>query len=204
MYRRFLLATVLSLLTVTLAPTIPATAGSDPIAFINNLGNQLQVVARNPSASERLAGFRHMFQENFDIPGLGRFVLGRFAQVLSPVEQQQFLELFETYVVYKYSDRLSDLAANGSIPRATGSRLDADGAIVSSEVISSQAVQPIKVDWHLSSRDGVYRISDVFIDGLSMAFEGRSALEGVVERNGGRPQAILAVMRQQCASVASR
>jgi hypothetical protein len=37
-----------------------------------------------------------------------------------------------------------------------------------------------------------------------MAANGRSQLEGVVERNGGRPQAILAVMRQQIAGASAR
>jgi len=204
MLRRCFLTTVVAFITGTLVPAIPAKAGSDPAAFINNLGDQFQIVARNPSAAQRLAGFRQLFRESFDVPGLGRFVLGRFTRILNPLEQQEFLALFETYVVYTYSDRLSDLAANGGIPRVTTSRLDTDGAIVSSEVIRNYAVQPVKVDWRLTWRDGVYRISDVVIDGLSMAVNGRSELEGVVERNGGRPQAILAVMRQQCASAAPR
>jgi phospholipid transport system substrate-binding protein len=203
MLRRSLLTTVVVLVTGILAPTIPATAGSDPVAFINNLGNQFQIVARNPSAAQRLAGFRQLFREDFDIPGLGRFVLGRFARLLDPLEQQEFLTLFETYVVYAYSDRLSDFAADGGgVPRVTGSRLDAAGTMVSSEVFRGHTVQPIKVDWRLTWHDGAYKISDVIIDGLSMAVNGRSKLEGVVEKNGGRPQAILAVMRQECASAA--
>ena len=62
---------------------------------------------------------------------------------------------------------------------------------------------PIRVDWRLSGRDGMYKISDVIIDGLSMGASGRSQLEGVVQRNGGRPQAILAVMQQQTASASA-
>jgi ABC-type transporter MlaC component len=50
----------------------------------------------------------------------------------------------------------------------------------------------------------MYKISDVVIEGLSMAANGRSEFNGVVERNGGRAQAILAVMRQQIASASSR
>ena len=204
MLRRSLLITAVVLVTGTLAPRIPAAAGSDPATFINNLGNQFQIVARNPSRAEKIAGFRQLFRENFDIPGLGRFVLGRFVQVLNPSEQQEFLALFDSYVVYTYSDRLSVFAADGGAPRVTGSRLDADGAIVSSEVICNRTVRPIKVDWRLTWHDGAYKISDVIINGLSMAVTGRTDLEGVAERNGERPQAILAVMRQETANAALR
>ena len=91
--RRSLLTAAVVLIAGVLAPTIPATAGSDPTAFINNLGNQFQIVARNPAAEQRLAGFRQLFREDFDVPGLGRFVLGRFVRVLNPLEQQEFLGL---------------------------------------------------------------------------------------------------------------
>jgi ABC-type transporter MlaC component len=74
-----------------------------------------------------------LFHEDFDVPSLGRFVLGRLSQIMTEQEQQEFLGLFENYVVATYSDRLSEYVANGAVPRVIGSRLDPDGAIVSSE-----------------------------------------------------------------------
>jgi ABC-type transporter MlaC component len=56
----------------------------------------------------------------------------------------------------------------------------------------------------MTAQNGSYKVSDIVIDGLSMAANGRSQLEGVVERNGGRAQAILAVMRQQIAGASFR
>jgi ABC-type transporter MlaC component len=67
----------------------PALAGTDPTLFISNLGNQLQTVARQPSPVQRQPGFRQLFEEDFDVPGISRFVLGRFSRVLTPSEQQQ-------------------------------------------------------------------------------------------------------------------
>ena len=181
-------------------------------AFIDNLGRQLQVVSSCNSHEQKLAGFRELFREDFDIPGLGRFVLGRFWRVFTPLEQQEFLALFENFVVLTYSQRLLEYTDGGGGLRAIGSRVDPDGAIVSSEITREAGpwagrgpgLQPIRVDWRLTGRDGVYKINDVIIDGLSMAANGRSQLEGVVERNGGRAQAILAVMRQQIASAPAR
>src|SRR5271168_3860337 len=170
MLRRTFLTATMVLFTGALAPSIPAGAGTDPAAFINNLSNQLQAVTSGTSPEQRLAGFHKLFREDFDVPGLGRFVLGRFWRIFTPSEQQEFLGLFENYVVLSYSERLLEYAGDGGGLRVTGSRPDPDGAIVSSEITRGsgrlQTVQPIKVDWRLSGRDGLYKISDVIIDGL--------------------------------------
>ena len=104
MMRRTLLTTAVVLITGAFAPApaIPAGAGGDPATFINNLSNQVHVLVRNTSPEQKLAGFRELFREYFDVPGLGRFVLGRFWRVLTPSEQQEFLRLFENYVVHTY------------------------------------------------------------------------------------------------------
>jgi len=197
---------------ITAAPLNPGAAGADPGMFINNLGKQLRVVSSCTSQEQKLAGFRELFRENFDVPGLSRFVLGRFWGMFTSSEQQEFVGLFENLVVFTYSERLLEYADGGGGLRAIGSRPEPDGAIVSSELTREAdawagrgpTFHPIRVDWRLSARDGIYKITDVIIDGLSMAANGRSQLEGVVQRNGGRPQAILAVMRQQTASTSGR
>jgi phospholipid transport system substrate-binding protein len=198
MLRRSLLTTAVILIAGVSAPTLPAQADTDPAAFINNLGSQLQMVAVIPSPEQRRAEFRRLFHDDFDVPALGRFVLGRVARILTPPQQQEFLALFENYVVATYSERLTGYVAGGVVPKVIGSRLDPSGAIVSSEFVRAGNSGAIRVDWRLSrERDGAYRISDIVIDGLSMAVNGRSELEGVAERNGEQPQAILAIMRQE-------
>ena len=91
MLRRSLLTTAVVSLAGALTPTIPAKAGTDPVAFVNNLTTQLEMVAGNPSPEQRRAGFRQLFHEDFDCPRLGRFVLGRFSRILSPSERKEFL-----------------------------------------------------------------------------------------------------------------
>ena len=88
---RSLLTTVVVLIIEAFAATFPVVAGTGPAAFIDNLGRQLRVVSSCNSHEQKLAGFRELFREDFDIPGLGRFVLGRFWRVFAPLEQQEFL-----------------------------------------------------------------------------------------------------------------
>jgi hypothetical protein len=72
------------ILTEPTAIHMSSSAGMDPASFINNLGNQLQAVTRSASTQQRLAGFEELFHASFDIPGLGRFVLGRFWRAFTP------------------------------------------------------------------------------------------------------------------------
>ena len=212
MLRPSILIALVVLITVGVAPENPGAAGTDPLTFINNLGQQLVAVSSSASPDRKLAGFRELFLQDFDVPGVGRFVLGRFWWVFTPSEQQEFLGLFENFVVLTYSARLLEYTGGGGGLRVLSSRPEPDGVIVSTEIVRESgtspthgpAINPIRIDWRVSARDGIFKISDVIIDGLSMAANGRSQLEGVVERNGGRPQVILPVMRQQIASLYTR
>jgi phospholipid transport system substrate-binding protein len=151
--------------------------------------------------------FHRLLHENFDIDSLGRFVLGRFSRIMTPAEQQEFLGLFESFVVVTYSDRLTEYVSGGGAPRVIGSRPDPDGVIVSCVFgagSGSSSPGAIRVDWRLHKHHSKYKIRDIIIDGVSMAANGRSQLEGVAQRNGGQPQAILAVMRQETANALLR
>jgi len=200
MLRRPLL-TIAALL-IASAASLPVEARVDPAAFVDNLGRQLVVVVANPSKEARRAEFRRLFHKEFDVHRLSWFVLGRISRTMTPPERQQFLELFENYVVASYSDRLSDYVAGGGAPRVIGSRPDSDGVTVSSEF--SPGSGAIRVDWRLRPHQHAYKITDIIIDGVSMAASGRSELEGVAERNGWQPEAILEVMRQETANALLR
>ncbi|MBV8131126.1 MAG: ABC transporter substrate-binding protein [Alphaproteobacteria bacterium] len=59
----------------------------------------------------------------------------------------------------------------GEALKVTGSRLDPQGVIMTSEIVCPEGGPPIKVDWRLETRDGLYKISDVIIDGVSMGHQ---------------------------------
>jgi phospholipid transport system substrate-binding protein len=195
------LLTIAALL-ITSAVACPAVARMDPAAFVNNLRNQLVVVVGNPSKEARQAEFRRLFHKEFDVHRLGWFVLGRISRTMTPQQRQDFLALFDAFVVATYSERLSDYVAGSGAPRVIGSRADPDGVIVTSEFGGRSG--EVRVDWRLRPHEHAYKITDIMIDGVSMAADGRSELEGVAERNGWQPEAILAVMRQETANALLR
>ena len=93
--RRFFPAIGALLLLTGLLTAVPQTAGAqDARAFVANLGNQaIQVLGPSVSPAQRVARFRQLFQNDFDVPGIGQFVLGRYWRTASPQEQQDDITL---------------------------------------------------------------------------------------------------------------
>jgi phospholipid transport system substrate-binding protein len=211
MLRRFFFASVVGLIATAALPNVPNAAAADPSAFIDDLDAQLQHLIRDTSPDQRFVRFRQIFRADFDVPGIARFVLGPYWRLASPAQQQEFLALFENYIVQTFSGRLSQYAESGDAPRVTGSRLDPEGAVVSSQINLANGggpragghgptVLPIRVDWHLTAQNGSYKINDVVVDGISMAVTQRSEFTSAIERQGGQVQALLATLHQQTPS----
>jgi phospholipid transport system substrate-binding protein len=151
--------------------------------------------------AQKQAFFHQLLQRDFDVPGIARFVLGPYWRVASEPEKQEFSSLFEDYIVRVYSERFAQY--RGEALRLTGSRSDPEGAIVTSEIVRPPGAPPIKVDWRLSTRDGLYKISDVIIDGVSMQVSERSQFASGIQRSGGQVQSLLAMMREKAAAPTS-
>jgi len=203
MMRRSLLTAAFVMLAGALAPAIPAAAAADPTAVISNLGSRaLEVLGKNAPQSQRVARFRELLREDFDVPEISRFVLGRYWNVATEEQRAEFLKLFEEYIALAYSTRLAEYT--GETFKVTGSRPDADGAVVSSQILRPAGAAPVKVDWRLIGRNGAYKISDVSVDGISMAVTQRSEFASVIQHNGGQVQGLITMLREKTGGSASR
>ena len=196
MLRRSILLAGLMFLPGALAPAIPAAAAADPAAMISNLGSRaLEVLGKGANQSQRVERFRELLRQDFDVPGIARFVLGRYWNTASEEQRTEYVKVFEDYIAMAYATRLGEYT--GETFKVTGSRPDADGAIVSSQIVRPSGAAPVKVDWRLTGRDGKYKISDVSVDGISMAVTQRSEFASVIQHNGGQVQGLITMLRQR-------
>ena len=200
MRRSFLTGLFVLFATISMAAP-PVVNPADAVAFMNTLWDRAGEVLNNRSdPTVREARFRDLFHTDFDCPGIARFVLGRYWRAASQEEQQEFVKLFEDYVVFVYTARLSNFG--GEALKVRGSRSDGDGVIVSTDVISPGAASPMKIDWRLVTDNGRYKISDVIVEGISMMTTQRSEFASIVQRNGGQVRGLIAMMREKTASAA--
>ena len=203
MMRRSLLTAAFVLIAAVLASAIPAAAAADPTALISNLGTRaLEVLGKNATPSQRVDRFRALLREDFDVPGIARFVLGRYWNIATDQQRAEFVKLFEDYIALAYSARLAEYT--GETFKVVGSRPDADGAIVTSQILRPAGAAPVKLEWRVTGRDGAYKISDVSVDGISMAVTQRSEFASVIQHNGGQVQGLLTMLRDKTAGAGGR
>ena len=186
------------ILTVLFCAAPRQAAAQDARAFIAKLGESaIQVLGPSASPQQRLTRFRELFHDDFDIPGIGQFVLGRYWRTATPQEQQDFLGLFQEYLVRAYSARLSEYA--GEPFRVTGSRPNGEESVIASEILRPNGGR-LAVDWYVVERGGSHKITDVHVGGVSMKVTQRDEFASVIQRNGGRVEALITQLRQKVAA----
>ena len=196
MTRRFLMTALLLLIVMASLAVSPTAVAADARVFMSEMWNRaVETLSKKLPQTERLARFRELFEADFDGPGIARFVLGRYWRSASPQEQQEFLKLFDDYVVFVYGTRLANF--NGESFKVRGSRTDEGGVIVSSDVISPGGEAPIKIDWRLVTDNGAFKINDIIIEGISMMVTQRSEFASVIQRHGGKVGGLLELMREK-------
>ena len=201
MIRRSLLTGLFVVMATPSLAAPPMVNPADAVAFMNRLWDRAVEVLNNKSDPNiRQARFRQLFHDDFDCPGIARFVLGRYWRSAREDEQKEFVQAFENYVVLVYTARLSNFG--GQTFKVRGSRSDGDGVIVSTEVLTPGGTSPLHIDWRLVTDNGAYKINDVIVEGVSMMVTQRSEFASVVQRHGGQLRGLLTMMREKLASTA--
>ena len=125
---------------------LPARAAADPAAFVDGLVQQALGILRNKQMpdAERESKFSTLLHQNFDIPRISRFVLGRYWNAASDQERADFTKTFEQWVVRTYNARFKEYA--GETIKVGGSRAENDVSfVVQSRLIHTNGSPPAQV-----------------------------------------------------------
>lgn len=167
------------------------------IGFIQKLGDKAvsTIAATEKDEDERLRQFRGLLNENFDVPGIGRFVLGRYWRVATPEQRDEYLKLFEESIIRTYARRFSDYS--GETVEVERARRDGDDFILVESRIQRPTGGPVAVTWRLLGEGESFKIVDVVVEGVSMSVTQRSDFASVIQSGGGNIEALLKVMRER-------
>lgn len=187
--RRFLRLVLAALAAAAILSAQPArSAELDAADFLDDLSRRGVQELTEPglSVAEQERRFRVLIDESFDIPAIGRFVLGRHWHGASQAEQHEFLELFKDLLVRRFLPlfgKYSGEVLAAGTARPFGDRPDL--VSVASRILRPQA-EAIQVDWRMRRLEaGGYKILDIVAEGVSIAVTLRAEYGSVLKQAGG-------------------
>ena len=168
----------------------------DAKAFIQTLAQQAisTVAQRDLADSERNDRFRRLFVASFDLPQISQFVLARYWRTATPEQQQDFMKLFQEMQVLNWAQRFKDY--KGENLQATNAGKDGDKGFVVDSQLNHPPAQPMPVQWKVhQADDGQLKVTDIVVEGVSMAITQRSDYNSMLQGNGGKLDALLTALR---------
>ncbi len=174
-------------------PTMAATQ-HDAERLIAGLRDEAVVMASNDlSLPQKERRFRNLLHSSFDLPAIGRFVLGRYWRTATPEQQREFLALFEDLTVFTWVKRFDEYA--GEEIRVISTRNEAGGMVIDTRVERPRG-PAIPVTWRATDGGGRLRVVDIVVEGVSMAITHRSEYTSTI-RTSGSIDGLLQAMRRK-------
>ena len=175
---------------------IPAAHAETPSQFIMALGNSAihTMVDGGLTDEERIGRFRELLVDRFDLPLIGRFVLGVHWRRASPEQRIEFSGLFEEYLVGIYALGLGRYGGESLNVKSTYSA--GKNTIVTTEVLGPR-IPTLKVDWRIRGDTDNYKVVDIIVEGVSLVTLQRDQFASVIRRAGGDVEGLLAELREK-------
>tara|TARA_B110000263_G_scaffold250146_1_gene270861 strand:+ start:4450 stop:5082 length:633 start_codon:yes stop_codon:yes gene_type:complete len=144
--------------------------------------------------------FRDVIRQSFAIDSIARFALGRYWRRATEENRIEYLKLFEDLIVITWADQFSTYAGENLKVQesldAASSQNKVEVAIVRS-IWSIDRQTKIHVDWRVASQGNIYKVTDVMIEGISIARTKRDEFASVIRRNNNEISALLEVLREK-------
>ena len=137
---------------------------------------------RTLGESGRYARIEPVIRRLFDIPSMARLAVGGSWATLSPAQQQQVTTAFASYIAATYADRFDSYS--GQQLEVTGQQPSGSGIMVRTRIVKASG-EPVSIDYLMRQNDGVWQISDVYLDSaISQLATQRSEFGAILRREG--------------------
>ena len=188
---------VLAVLVVfLLVASVPAAHASDfyttgdASRLVASLATRANIINYEPGLTVSLRRERllTMMENRIAFTDMGRFAVGRHWQQATIREQLELERLFRTVLPVVSFDRLTryldhNLRIDGTIRMASAGQ-EHDITLVRS--VWNGGANPVRVDWRVEPRDSGLKVTDVFVNGFSMANTWRDYLARSGQNQGPR------------------
>jgi phospholipid transport system substrate-binding protein len=152
--------------------------------------------------TEKERELRNVFRQNFDVPAISRFVLGKHWRGASTAERQDFVDAFEEMNTRQFLAMVGEFSEEMfSVVKVQEDAAKPSLSLVSTKIAQSDG-EPISAVWRVRNNDGQYKILDIVVEGVSMAITLRHEYGTVVKTDG--VDGLIAIMREKNAKLATQ
>lgn len=182
---------------VLMATPVAHAEVASPAQFIKKLGDTalMSLTAKNVNRKTREDRVRQILQDNFDVQTIGRFALGTYWRDTSEKQRKEYMSLFEDMIVQTYTTRFEDYSGQ-TLKVGDAKPLGKKDALVNSQVIQ-EGGPPVNLEWRVRNDEGVLKVIDVVVEGVSMSITQRSDFSAVIQRGGGNVETLLESLRER-------
>ena len=173
---------------VILCGAVAASAAAeddDPIAFLKGHDAEVQAILAEAPADSLPPAEREEIKEHinaaFDFRELSRLALGDYWEDRSPAERDHFAETFSSIIREQNFASFSRYYREGEI-RYESAEVQGDAAVV--QALTPVRDEQIEIAYKLHRVEGLWRIYDLVIDGISTAEGNRRRYARYIEKNG--------------------
>ena len=159
-------------------PTIPSPSSRATTPRCRPYSPRHQPTRCSPAVQEEI---KQHINAAFDFRELSRLALGDHWEERSPDERDHFAETFSSIIREQNFDSFSRYYREGEI-RYESAEVQEDAAVV--QALAPVRDEQIEIEYKLHRVEGVWRIYDLVIDGVSTAEGNRRRYARYIEKNG--------------------
>ena len=195
------------LVSILFSSAVPMAASADHDGqtaqqFIEGLADEAigALTDKDAARESKIDRFRSLLAHNFNVPLIGKWVMGRHWRAASDMEKDEYMSLFEDLIVITYVDRFDQYS--GEKINVVNTIMDpGKDAMVYSELVRPQGGDVIRIDWRVRQNGDNYKIVDVYVAGISMGQTQRSEFASVIKQKGGTVEGLLQVLRTKVSTL---
>jgi phospholipid transport system substrate-binding protein len=191
--RAFLAVTAAAVALLTLRP---ACASTDLSAFVIQVADESITTLSKAGGTDpaRAAALKPILLKYFDMPGLAKHVLGAYWKKINADQQQAFVDAFVNYVASVYGERFKQY--NGEKLEIKRVRDQGTSATVFTAVAGGDD-QGARVDWLIRTDGSAPLVTDIRVEGLSLADTHRQEFTSVMSQHNGDISALMGILKSK-------
>jgi len=201
-FRRFILGAIASApMLALMAGAAQALTPDSAKSFITDSGVKLVAIVNSGAPEgQKASQLRDLVNQIVAVDQVGDYVLGRYINIATPAQKQQFQTLFHQLLSYNITYQIKayqglSFVVNSAAPQG-------DDVLVDT-TITTPGKAPADVGWVIEEDAGQPKIIDVIVAGTSLRITTRNDYAGVITDNGGQVSALLSAMQNQITKIAS-